>query len=149
MSFSYDVTTTIGKMRMLIGDTVSNPASTPPLPDFQDEELQAILNVVSGMESGWATVACSAIPQNELLLLACAQAVEVLASRYASSKQGQTYVQGDYKLTGKDQIAAMMSVAQRFRDAVNNTPAWGIIEENTCGFNEMVIIRNWVLRTEM
>jgi hypothetical protein len=28
-------------------------------------------------------------------------------------------------------------------------PAWGIIEENLCGFNEMVIIRNWVLRTEL
>ena len=40
-------------------------------------------------------------------------------------------------------------MAQRCRDAGNNLPAWGIIEENLCGFNEMVIIRNWVLRTEL
>ena len=143
MSFTYDVTTMTGQMRLLIGDTNSTA------PNFQDEELQCIANVVSGMESGWPTVAWGAIPQNELLLLSCAQAMESLASKVAASPAGQTVTINDYKLTGKDQVQKLQDMAQRFRDAVDNMPAWGIVEENLCGFNEMIIIRNWVLRTEM
>jgi hypothetical protein len=134
----------VDQMRLLIGDT--NAAN----PNFQDEELQCIANVLSGMESGWTTVAWGAIPQVELLLLSCAQALDSLAARVAGSTAGQTIqIGGDYKLTGKDQVQKLKDMAQRFRDAVNNVPAWGIIEENLCGFNEMVIIRNWVLRTEL
>lgn len=143
MSFTYNVATMTGMMRLLIGDTNSSA------PNFQDEELQAIANVISGMEAGWSTVAWGAIPQTELVLLSCAQALDCLASRVAGSPAGQTITMSDYKLTGKDQVQKLQDMAQRFRDAVNNLPAWGIIEENLCGFNEMVIIRNWVLRTEM
>lgn len=143
MSFSYNVATTIGQMRLLIGDTGS--AS----PNFQDEELQAVLNITQGMESGPQGFFGGAVPQNEILLLACANAVDALASRVGSFATGQTVTIGDYKITGKDQVKALQDIAQRFRDAVNNLPAWGIIEENLCGFNEMVIIRNWVLRTEL
>jgi hypothetical protein len=145
MSFTYSLPPTgvVDQMRLLIGDTNSTN------PNFQDEELQCVANIVSGMESGWQTVSDSAIPQNELLLLACATAMDALASRTASRGSGQSVTLGTYKLVGKDQVKAIQDIAQRFRDAVNNLPAWGIIEENTCGFNEMVIIRNWVLRTEM
>jgi hypothetical protein len=144
MSFTYDLTTVTGQMRLLLGDTVQASAN------FQDEELQVFQNVVSGMESGpQGFFGDAAISQNELLLLSCAQAMDSLASRTAGFGSGQTVQIGDYRLTGKDQVKAIQDIAQRFRDAVNNLPAWGIIEENTCGFNEMVIIRNWVLRTEM
>lgn len=145
MSFTYDVTTLTGQMRLLIGDT--NSAA----PMFQDEELAAIQTIVSSLETGWTTVAWAAIPVSgtELLLLSCAQAMDSLASKVAASPAGQTVVMSDYKLTGKDQVQKLQDMAQRFRDAVNNLPAWGIVEENLCGFNEMVIIRNWVLRTEM
>lgn len=145
MSFTYSLPPAgvVDQVRLLIGDT--NSAN----PNFQDEELQTIVNIISGMESGWATIAGNAIPQTELLLLTAAQAMDCLASRVASFASGQTVVIGDYKLTGKDQVKAIQDIANRFRDAVNNLPAWGIIEENTCGFNEMVIIRNWVLRTEL
>lgn len=143
MSFTYVVSTMIGSMRLLIGDT--NAAA----PYFQDEELQQIANIVAGMESGWSTVAGSAIPQTELVLLSSAQAIDCLATKLAAGPAGQTITLNDYKLTGKDQIQKLQDMAQRFRDAVNNLPAWGIIEENLCGFNEMVIIRNWVLRTEL
>jgi len=144
MSFSYDVTTTIGQMRLLIGDIGS--AS----PNFQDEELQTVLNITAGMESGPIGFFGNApVPPNQLLLLACANAIDALASRVGSFANGQSVTIGDYKITGKDQVKALQDIAQRFRDAVNNLPAWGIIEENTCGFNEMVIIRNWVLRTEL
>jgi hypothetical protein len=145
MSFTYSLPPTgmVDQMRLMIGDTNSSS------PNFQDEELQSIANVVSGMESGWQTVSDSAIPQNELLLLSCATAMDCLASRKAGSSSGQSVTIGDYKLVGKDQVKALQDIGQRFRDAVNNMPAWGITEENLCGFNEMVIIRNWVLRTEL
>ena len=80
---------------------------------------------------------------------ACATTMDALASRTAGGGAGQSVTIGDYKLVGRDQVKAIQDIAQRFRDAVNNMPAWGITEENTCGFNEMVIIRNWVLRTEL
>ena len=136
MSFTYNVQSMTGMMRLLIGDTNVNA------PNFQDEELQSIANVISGMESGWSTIASGGIPQNELLLLSCAQAMDSLAARVAASPAGQTIQMSDYKLTGKDQVQKLQDMAQRFRDAVNNLPAWGIVEENLCGFNEMVIIRN-------
>lgn len=146
MSFTYALppVTVVDQMRLLIGDT--NSAN----PNFQDEELATIANMVAGMESGWSTIQGVSVPQNELLLLSCAQAIDSLAARVAGSTAGQSIqIGGDYKLTGKDQVQKLQDMAQRFRDAVNNLPAWGIIEENTCGFNEMVIIRNWVLRTEL
>jgi hypothetical protein len=145
MSFTYDVTTTTGQMRLLIGDT--NSAA----PYFQDEELNAIQTIIAGLETGWSTVASYsvAVGGTELLLLCCAQALDSLAAKVAASAAGQTIVLGDYKLTGKDQVQKLQDMAKRFRDAVNNLPAWGIVEENLCGFNEMVLIRNWVLRTEM
>jgi hypothetical protein len=145
--FTYDLSTTTGKMRLLIGDTVN----TTQIPcDFQDEELQQFLNITAGMLSGpQGFFGNGAIPQNEVLLLACAAAVDSLASRIASGPTGQTVTRSNYKIVGKDQVAALRQVAQGFRDAVNNLPAWGIIEENLCGFNELVIIRNWILRTEL
>jgi hypothetical protein len=147
MAFTYDVTSNIGQMRLLIGDTTNLP--TAPA-DFQDEELQAMLNLTAGMIAAPSSFfGGGSIPQSEILLLACAQAMESLASRTSMGQTGQTKTQGNIKLVGKDQVAAMHAAAQRFRDAVNNLPAWGIIEENTCGFNELVIIRNWVLRTEL
>ncbi len=143
MSASYNLATVTGQMRLLTGDM--NLTS----PNFQDEELQQILNWTSGMETGWNTISDSAVPQNELLVLACATVMEALAARMSSGPAGQSVTIGDYKLVGKDQIKTILDLAQRFRDSVSNLPAWGISEENTCGFNEMVIIRNWVLRTEM
>ena len=149
MSFSYDLTTTIGKMRLLLGDTVNNP---PGLPNFQDEELQALLDttdfILAGPQ-GSVSFGGQTIPENEILFMACANAMDSLATRVASSPNGQTIKIGDYSLTGKDQVASLQAIAQRFRDAIENMPAYGVIEENLSGFNELVIIRNWVLRTEM
>lgn len=144
MAFTYDVNTLTGQMRLLIGDTIAASAS------FQDEELAAIQNVVLAMEVGpRGFFGDYSVSQNELLLLSCAQAMDSLASRVSASGGGQTIQIGDYRVSGKDQVKAIQDIANRFRDAVNNLPAWGIIEENLSGFNELTIIRNWVLRTEM
>jgi hypothetical protein len=146
MSFTYDVTTTIGKMRLLLGDTVQASAN------FQDEELQAILDTTDFILSGpsSASVFGSALlPENEVLFMACANAMDALAARVASSANGQTVKIGDYSITGKDQVQKLQDIAQRFRDAIENMPAWGVIEENLSGFNELLIMRNWILKTEM
>lgn len=146
MSFTYDVTTTIGKMRLLIGDTVQASAN------FQDEELQALLDTTDFILSGPSSASVfgsATIPENEVLFLACANAMDALASRVAASPNGQTVKIGDYSITGKDQVQKIQDIAQRFRDAIENMPAWGIVEENLSGFNELLIIRNWILKTEM
>jgi len=142
MSFTYDLTSTIGQMRLLIADT----DGTTPL--FQDEELQAFQDITSMMLVGPTTFFGGGdIPQQELLLLSCAQAMDALANK-VSATHGQTVTIGDFTVAAQDQVTSLQGTAQRFRDAVNNLPAWGIIEENLSGFNELTIIRNWVLRTE-
>lgn len=141
--FTYDLTTTVGKMRLLLSDT--NPES----PQFQDEELQAFQDVTSMQVAGPSSFFGGGdIPQAELLLLSCAQAMDALATKVAAT-HGSTYTIGDFSVAAKDQVLSLQGQGQKFRDAVYNLPAWGIIEENTCGFNELVIIRNWVLRTEL
>lgn len=143
MPFTYDITTDVGKLRLLIGDTVSASAN------FQDEELSAIMNMTVGQVSGPLNFfAGTSISQTETLFLSAASCMDALASRVAAGKNGRTIQLGDYRLTGKDQVSAIQAIAQRFRDAISNIPAWGIVEENSCGFNELTIIRNWVLRTE-
>lgn len=146
MPFTYDLTTTIGKMRLLLGDTVQASAN------FQDEELQAILDITDftlAGPRGSVSFGGQTIPENEILFMACANAMDALASRVAATPNGQTVKIGDYSITGKDQVQKLQDIAQRFRDAIENMPAYGIVEENLSAFNELLIIRNWVLRTEM
>lgn len=143
MSFTYDVTTTNGLIRLMIGDTVSASAN------FQDEELNALLNLTQSQISGPVVPFGAATLTNDLLCYTCASALDALAARVAASPNGQTIQIGDYKLTGKDQVGLLKDQAQRWRDVVEQMPAWGIGEENLSGFNELTIIRNWVLRTEV
>ncbi len=143
MSFSYDLSTTTGKMRLLLGDTNSSS------PNFQDEELSTIADITTTQLSGNAALfGEQSLATNDVLFHACANAVDSLAARIGSGKGGQTYKLGDYEITGSDQVKTLQDIAQRFRDAINNMPAWSIVQENLSGFNELTIIRNWVLRTE-
>ena len=142
MAFTYDLTGTVGKMRLLISDV------NPTAPIFQDEELQAFQDItlmqVQGPNNFFGG---STVSEKEILLLSCATAFDALAGK-VSSLHGQTITLGDFTVTAKDQVASLQNMAQKFRDAVYNLPAWGIVEENLSGFNELTIIRNWVLRTE-
>lgn len=124
MSFTYDVTTVIGQVRVLIGDTVSGTAK------FQDEEISAFLSLTS-----------------QSVYLACALACNAEAAKIGS--QLQEIQLGDFRdYSGRNQVAALQQQAERFTELEYNTPAWGVVEENLSGFNELIIIRNWVLRTE-
>jgi hypothetical protein len=145
MSFTYDLSTDTGKMRLLLGDTASATAN------WQDEELQAFLDnsvvQLSGprVNNNFSTP----ISGSESILYACAQACDSKASQIAMSAAGRTVKIGDYQLTGSSQVKAIQDLGQRFRDAIDNTPAWGIAEENLTQMNQLIIIRNWVFRTEV
>ena len=142
--FTYDVVgSTIGKIRLLVGDTVQANAN------FQDEEIQAVLdNVQFLVNGGGYNYTVGGVPESQILLEAAAGVLDALAAKIAASPNGQTYQIGDYKLTGKDQVQKVQDIAQRYRDAVSNYPAWAVADENLSGFNELLIIRNWILRTE-
>lgn len=146
--FTYDITqlgTPLMQMRMLLGDT--NAAS----PNWQDEELNAIAAITQQqLAGGFNYVFGSTTIQvtAEVLLVACANALDALAARVASGPNGQDIQIGDFNLTGSSQVEKLQEMAEKFREAVNNVPAWGIVEENLSGFNELTIMRNWVLRTE-
>lgn len=143
MSFTYDLSTTIGMMRLLLGDTSADNAN------FTDEELNACITITSLQMSGPATGVVPHGAPNDVLFYACAQATDTLALRVANSKDGKTYKMGDYSITGADQVEKLQAIAQKFRDSVDNMPAWGIVEENVSDANQMLIIRNWVFRTEV
>jgi hypothetical protein len=124
MSTSLDATTTTGQMRYLIGDTDLTKAN------FQDEDLAAIFN----------------LSPDGSLYLACALALDSLANKAASKLNN--IVLGTLKIDQTSKVAALKAAAAGFRDLEYNTPAFAIIEDNLSSMNELLIIRNRILRTE-
>lgn len=145
MSFTYNMPPTqpTDYIRLLIGDV--NSAA----PNFQDAELTAMMGIFSQLLLGPDNTVYGEAPQfnQEVLYMTCAACMDSLAAKIAGSKDGRSYKLGDYQLTGKDQIQKVQDMAQRFRDLVNDTPAWGIVETNESDLNALIIIRNYVLRT--
>lgn len=94
MSFTYDLATTVGQVRLTIGDT--NPAK----PFFQDEELQALL-VMNNNNVGFASV----------------QALRTQAHAYATKPKEQIgdYTV-DYSITAKTLQAAADNLAASLGD---------------------------------
>jgi hypothetical protein len=126
MSFTYDVTTDIGMVRLLIGDTVE-PAK------FTDEELQAFLTLEGGA-----------------VYLAAADCMDTLGSQAAfSAASSFTSVRiGDYSegASVSDQIKSYQAQADRFRQLDAETPAFAIAEENFSLFSYETLLRNAYLR---
>lgn len=54
---------------------------------------------------------------------------------------------GDYQVSQSKQAAALLEAADKFYDLYINTPAWAIIETDESDLNALIIIRNFVLRT--
>ena len=80
MAHTYDLTTDIGKVRLLIGDTDIVPTTDA---QFSDEELQVFLTMASGS-----------------LLIAAGYALEAWASAITDSLLSERI--GDYSYTRKD-----------------------------------------------
>jgi hypothetical protein len=98
---TYDVTTPIGKVRLLVSDNVS------PY-HFHDSEIQAFLDLYSGV-----------------LRFASAMALESWAAALAQTADSERI--GDYAYT-KKQVQNMLSLAQKYRDEEGTTPVCGWAE---------------------
>ena len=102
MTVTYDLSTSLGKVRLKIGDNVV--ADT----QFSDEELQAFLDEASSN-----------------ILLASALALESWANSYAANATSENI--GGYVYTQKV-VDNMLKTAARYRDNDASTPYWTYAE---------------------
>lgn len=109
-------------VRTLIGDT------TVPQ-NFTDVQIQFFLDTFGGS-----------------LFLAAAVALDSLAAKVGTNLKEVRI--GDFlDQSGRNQVAAIQAQATAFRELEYNTPAWAVVEEDLSDFNALIIIRNYVLRT--
>lgn len=80
------------------------------------------------------------------IFFAAAQAEYALAAAAAATLT-ETRI-GDYMdSSGRNKVAALKAAGDAFLAIYYNTPAWAIVEENLSDMNALIIIRNFVLRT--
>lgn len=103
MAHTYDVTTDIGKLRLLIGDTDITPTTDA---QFSDEELQAFLDMASSD-----------------LLMAASYALEAWASTVTANMKSEKI--GDYSYS-RDEAKSKMDLAKKYRDEASSTPLMDI-----------------------
>jgi hypothetical protein len=133
MTATYDLSSTAGKMRLLLGDTDLTAVT------LTDEELTGIYQLTSTLNE--------ASEGYEILLLSCAMALDSIAAKAAIISND--IVLGSLTLADRYKVQELRAMAKQFRQAVEEMPAFAISEENLSGFNELTIIRNYVLRTEV
>ena len=104
MTAIYDVTTDIGKVRLLIGDTDVTPATDA---HFTDEEIQAMLTMYGDV------------------LLAASYLLESWAAALASALSLERI--GDYSYTN-NVVANKTALAKKYREEANTQPASDIAE---------------------
>jgi len=98
-TWTYDITTDIGKVRRLINDTDIVPTTDAI---FSDEEIQAFLDLAGGS-----------------LLLAASYALEAYAAENAGSLTSEKI--GDYAYTRKT-MDNILALAKKYRDEDAETP---------------------------
>lgn len=118
--------TDIQAVRTLIGDQLSA--------SFTDDEITSFnsLALVDG-------------PGSEYFLSASI-ALRSLASIKGNNLQEISI--GDFRdYSGRQQVASINATADAYFKLYTDTPAWAVIEEDVSDFNALIIIRNFVLRT--
>jgi hypothetical protein len=134
----------IEKVRLLIGAPVtvftSGGASTTI--SYTDDEIQAFLDL-------WTVYAGT----NDQYYMAAYLGLKALASRFmVLFRSGGTSVKiGDFETSIEVGAFAksLLDQAEGYRVLVEETPAFAIAEENLSMFNELIIIRNWIYRTQL
>ena len=110
-TYTYDTTTYIGKVRLLIGDTDISPTTDA---HFSDEEIQAFLTMASNS-----------------ILLAASYALESWASAESGGLTSEKI--GDYAYTKKS-AENKMALAKKYRDEDASSPVFEWSEPDlTCG----------------
>ena len=130
--------TDLQKLRVLINDMEST--------EFSDDQLQAFLDAAATVES---SAAGATISGNGNLFLAASLAVRSLVTKYASIPIQEVSIGGFQASVGRTQARFLEAQADAWYQLYIDTPAFAIAEENLSGFNELTIIRNFVLRTEL
>ena len=111
MTATYDVSTDIGKVRLLISDTSTT------LPHFTDAEIQVFLSLYPGS-----------------IRLPAAQALEAWAASFSQNADSEHI--GDYSYT-KHQVQNMIALATKLRDAENTMPAMDWSEMDFTHYGEV------------
>lgn len=111
MSFTYDLSTNVGKVRLLIGDTASGTAL------FTDEEIAVFLDLEQSNHRQAAAIALDRIALTQALLL---KKIEML----------------DMKLDGPALAAELRAQAKQLRDSDESSAGFDIAETAGTPFAE-------------
>lgn len=130
--------TNLQALRVLINDSDGK--------EFDDDQIQGFLDIAASVESA---VAATPISGDGNLLLAASFATQSLVVKYGSIPVQEVSIGGFQTSVGRTQARFLEQQAERWYQMYIDTPAFAMIEENNCGFNELTIIRNFVLRTEL
>ena len=117
--------TDVQKVRVLIGDTGTDLTKQ----SLTDDQLEVYLDIEFGD-----------------LLLAAALALDAMAAKADITPHQVSIGKFQYS-AGRTQIRQLTQQAEAFRKRAYETPAFAVIEENLSSMNELIILRNWVLRT--
>ena len=124
MSFTYDLATNLGKLRLMIRDTdIANPERQL----FQDNEISFFLS-----------------QNNQTLRLAAADALEALAANAALLAKIEQI--GSYKIDSTRMAEAIRKQATRYRELEEQAPAFGFAEQTLSKFSWDEIVVNELLR---
>ena len=123
MSFTFNTTTNIGKVRTLINDTTEASAV------LSDEEI----NVFLGLES------------NDIYRSAASALESIIINKQLLSK---LIAAGDYKEDNRNVAEKLGKIADRYRQAANSIPADAYAEVAVTSFNYIEIETNKALRGE-
>ncbi len=123
MSFTFDTTTNIGKVRTLINDTTEASAV------LSDEEI----NVFLGLES------------NDIYMSAASALESIIINKQLLSK---LIAAGDYKEDNRNVADKLGKIAERYRQAAKSIPADAYAEVAVTDFNYSEIEINKALRNE-
>jgi len=123
MSFTFNTTTNIGKVRTLINDTTEASAV------LSDEEI----NVFLGLES------------NDIYMSAASALESIIINKQLLSK---LIAAGDYKEDNRNVADKLGKIAERYRQAAKSIPADAYAEVAVTDFNYSEIEINKALRNE-
>ena len=125
-------------LRVLINDSDAK--------EFTTDQIQSFLDQASTIES---SAAGTPLTGDGNLLLAAFLATQSLVVKYSTIPIQEVSIGGFQTSAGRTQVRMLEAQADRWYQAYIDTPAFAIAEDNLSGFNELTIIRNWVLRNEV
>lgn len=124
MSFTFNTSTNIGRVRALVQDTVEASAV------LSDEEIQVYLDIASG----------------DVLEAASMAAFAISAAKAATAKSISA---GNYKEDFRDQAKWYQSLGKMLSDKAKSVPAEAQAEEILTDFNYNQILQSKSLRNEL